>query len=167
MTSQPATAPAGASEGHLRVAFATGQVIPLSDVDDPAFAQGMLGEGFAIRPATDEVFAPFDGTVTLVAETQHAIGITSDLGEEALLHLGLETVLLAGEGMTCLVKPGELVHAGQMVATADWDAIRDRIDSTDVILAITNSPAFCLDLFGAGAVIGGRTPVFATVRKAP
>lgn len=153
-TGIPPAPPAG--DGRTRVAFATGRVVPLAEVDDPAFAQGMLGEGVAIRPVDGRVLAPCAGQVVMVADTRHAIGITSDLGEEILLHFGLETVGLAGEGMTCTVRPGDTVVPGQEIADVEWDRIRDRIDATDVILVITNATRFEVEWPVSGNVAAGQ-----------
>lgn len=147
------------AEASAWVAFADGEVVPLTQVDDPVFSEGMLGPGVAIRPASGEVVAPLAGTVTMVAETRHAIGITSDSGIEVLLHLGLETVALGGDGMTCLVAPGDRVEPGQPVATVDWDGIRERIDSTDVILVITRLDGPAPQWVTAGTVTAGRSPL--------
>lgn len=161
-TTSAATHPA--EPAHTRVAFASGSVVALSEVDDPAFAQGMLGEGIAVRPTDGRVLSPAAGRVVMVAGTQHAIGITSDLGEEILLHLGLETVQLDGEGMTCLVQPGDRVDAGQVIATVDWDRIRDRIDATDVILVVTNPTGFEFSWPAHGDVEAGQA-LFTTRRR--
>ncbi|MDO5711879.1 MAG: glucose PTS transporter subunit IIA [Micrococcales bacterium] len=92
-----------------------GEVIPLSAVEDKAFAAGMVGPGLAIRPtrtASQLLVSPVDGEVILVFRTKHAIGIKSDTGVELLVHVGLDTVKLKGEGFETLVEKGDIVQAG-------------------------------------------------------
>lgn len=112
-----AAAAAAASSAPERIATIVraplaGEVIPLSEVEDEAFAAGMVGPGLAIRPTGTEVVAPFDGKVMLVFPTKHAIGLKSDTGVEVLVHVGLDTVKLKGEGFETLVTKGQIIEAG-------------------------------------------------------
>ena len=100
-----------------------GEAIALSDVKDQTFASGVLGQGFAVVPAAGKVVAPFDGKVTTLFETKHAIGLTSDAGIEVLVHVGLNTVALEGKYFKALVSEGDNVKAGQPLLTFDVKAI--------------------------------------------
>ena len=102
----------------------SGKLVPLSDVPDETFASGVLGEGIAIEPSDGLFCSPVDGTVETIAETKHAIGFAADNGLEILVHVGLETVSLKGEGFEVLVKEGDRVKAGQPVARVDLALIR-------------------------------------------
>ncbi|GAA4520067.1 N-acetylglucosamine-specific PTS transporter subunit IIBC [Brachybacterium paraconglomeratum] len=101
-----------------------GTVIPLSEVPDATFAQGIMGPGVAIEPTSGEVVAPAAGTVTHVFPTGHAVALTLDDGTEVLIHVGLDTVKMQGEGFTTLVASGEHVSAGTPLLRADLSAIR-------------------------------------------
>ena len=81
-----------------------GTVVPITEVPDPVFSEKVLGDGFAVIPAEGKIYAPTDGEVTLVFDTLHAVGMTSSMGTEILIHIGLDTVTLGGE----LVKDGTL-----------------------------------------------------------
>ena len=89
-----------------------GVVIPLGKVPDPVFAEGMMGDGVALQPLSDTLVAPCDGTVTTLHAARHAVTLRSDLGVEILIHIGLETVALKGEGFTTLVEEGQRVTTG-------------------------------------------------------
>ena len=102
-----------------------GRVIPLSEVPDPTFAQGIMGPGVAIEPISGEVVAPAAGTVTHVFPTGHAVALTLEDGTEVLIHVGLDTVKMQGEGFTTLVGTGDHVTAGTPLLRADLGAIRN------------------------------------------
>ena len=95
-----------------------GKVLAQADIPDETFAQGILGPGCGIEPTGDTVYAPFDGTVTQIATTLHAVGITSNDGIELLIHVGMDTVDMKGQGFTVLVKENQKVTAGHPTATA-------------------------------------------------
>ena len=92
-----------------------GDAVPLKEVSDPVFSGGILGEGIAIRPADGKVYAPADGVVSATMESRHAIGITADNGAEILIHVGLDTVKLNGEGFTMHCKMGDRVKTGDLL----------------------------------------------------
>lgn len=107
-----------------------GEVMALAQVPDPAFAQGAMGIGFAINPNTDStVVAPCAGTITAIFPTKHAIGITADNGLEILIHLGIDTVNLQGEGFTPLVEADSRVQAGQAIMRVDWQSVAEKAPS--------------------------------------
>ncbi len=114
-----------------------GRVIPLEAIPDETFSKGMLGEGYGIEPAEGLVKAPFDGTVIATVESGHAVGLeTDDL--EILIHVGIDTVNMKGEGFECLVREGETVKAGQPLIRFDRGKIRNAGYSDVVAVVKTN-----------------------------
>lgn len=102
----------------------TGAVVPLEQVDDEAFASRALGDGIAIEPTEGTLVAPADGEITTLFETGHAIGMTTTGGAELLMHIGINTVKLGGQGFTYAVSEGQRVKKGDTLITFDTDAIR-------------------------------------------
>lgn len=121
------------------LAPANGEVIALSKTSDPIFSKGAMGQGFGLTPSDGEVVAPVSGKVSMIAETKHAIGITTDEGLEVLVHMGIDTVGLKGEPFEVLVKNGATVEAGQDIATMDLKFIKDKGLDTTIMVLITNS----------------------------
>ena len=115
-----------------------GNVIAREAIPDDTFASGVLGDGVGIEPTDDLVVAPFDGTISSVAESQHAIGIEAN-GMEMLIHVGVDTVNMQGDGFTCLVKEGDAVTAGQPLIRFDRDKIKAAGYSDTVAVLLTNS----------------------------
>ncbi|AUA18802.1 TPA: PTS glucose transporter subunit IIA [Streptococcus suis] len=101
----------------------SGQILPLEKVNDATFSKKMLGDGVAIIPKDGKVYAPFDGAVTSLFPTKHAIGLTSDEGVELLIHFGLETVELKGRGFVSHVSDGEKVEKGQLMLEVDVEML--------------------------------------------
>lgn len=104
----------------------TGQAVPLEDVPDPVFSQKIIGDGVAIIPDSGEILSPAEGEVASVAETLHAYGIRLEDGTEMIIHFGLETVALKGECFQCMVKTGERVKRGQILARADLRQLKEK-----------------------------------------
>jgi PTS system beta-glucosides-specific IIC component len=119
-----------------------GEIIPLSQVQDEAFASEALGKGFAVEPSEGVVFAPFDGKVVAVFPTKHAIGLLSDTGVELLIHVGLNTVELKGQYFEALVEAEENVSKGQLLLTFDIEHIQEAGYSTQVPVIVTNTPQY-------------------------
>ncbi len=120
-------------------AFLTGKVIPLKEVPDPVFSSEMLGKGLAIEPVGECILAPCDGIISTVMEDSgHAVGLTADNGMELLIHEGIDTVALKGEGFTLLVQEGDRVRAGDALIRFDAKLIQSKGYSTTCILAVTN-----------------------------
>ena len=143
----------------------SGTLVPLSEVPDETFASGVLGEGIAIEPSDGLFCSPVDGTVETIAETKHAIGFAADNGLEILVHVGLETVSLNGEGFEILVKEGDRVKAGQPVAKADLALIRERGLKTIISIVLTGG-ADDMELHCAeGIAAAGKTPVLTLTAK--
>ncbi|WP_112443477.1 PTS transporter subunit IIBC [Streptococcus sp. 596553] len=120
---------------------ADGQVIALEQVKDPVFAQKMMGDGFAVEPANGNIVSPVSGTVSSIFPTKHALGIVTEAGLEVLVHIGLDTVSLEGKPFTVHVAEGQKVVAGDLLVTADLDAIRAAGRETSTVVVFTNGDA--------------------------
>ena len=120
---------------------ADGQVIELDQVKDPVFAQKMMGDGFAVEPANGNIVSPVSGTVSSIFPTKHALGIVTEAGLEVLVHIGLDTVSLEGKPFTVHVAEGQKVAAGDLLVTADLDAIRAAGRETSTVVVFTNAEA--------------------------
>ena len=101
-----------------------GKAVPITEVPDPTFAEGMLGNGIAIEPAEGKVYAPCDATVDMMFTTGHAVSLVADCGAEVLIHIGLETVSLEGKPFTVHAANGDKVKKGQLLIEVDLDAVK-------------------------------------------
>lgn len=126
------------SEVQSIAAPVSGKILPLEEVADSTFASKVLGDGFAVEPETSEVKAPFDGTVQLVYDTGHAVGVISDSGKEVLIHIGIDTVSMNGEGFDIHVKEGQKVKKGDVLVEADLQKIQAAGKATTVMLIVTS-----------------------------
>lgn len=135
----------------------TGEVQPLGSVADPVFARGLLGPGVAIRPVDGWLRSPVAGTVTSVARTRHAVGVTSDEGVDVLVHVGLDTVTSGGEGFAVAVATGDRVSVGQVLLHVDLPTlVRDGWDPTSPVV-VTNAARFAgVDVLARGPVGTGE-----------
>ncbi|MBR3642075.1 MAG: PTS glucose transporter subunit IIA [Parasporobacterium sp.] len=115
-----------------------GKVIPYTEIPDETFASGVLGEGVGIQPSDEVVTAPFDGVISSVADSRHAVGIEGN-GMELLIHVGVDTVNMNGDGFTCLVKEGDTVKAGQPIIRFSRAKIKAAGYSDTVAVLMTNS----------------------------
>lgn len=130
-------------KGQILSAFISGKVISIEETPDPVFAQKVMGGGVAIEPVEEVLVAPCDAEVTVVMEdTKHAVGIQSADGMEILLHAGLETVNMKGEGFTLFVKPGQLVRRGQKLLSFETKKIIEKGYNTICIMVISNEEKF-------------------------
>ena len=133
---------AGAEGRVARIAAPIpGRVVPLSEVPDATFADGLMGPGVAIEPTSGVVTAPADGTVSAVFPTSHAIALSLDSGEDILIHVGLDTVKMQGEGMRTLVEQGQRVSAGQQLLDVDLEAVRRAGYPTITPVVMLNDPS--------------------------
>lgn len=121
------------------LAPANGQVIALSKTSDPIFSKGTMGDGFGLTPTDNTVLAPVSGTISMIAETKHAIGITTKDGLEVLVHMGVDTVGLKGEPFDVVIKNGQEVKAGDQIATMNIEMIKAKDLDTTIMTLITNS----------------------------
>jgi sugar PTS system EIIA component len=116
----------------------SGKVVALSEVPDPTFSEKMLGDGIAIMPTEGRVVSPVNGEIITVFPTKHAIGIRSEQEAEILIHIGLETVQMNGEGFKQHIQEGDKVKAGQLLMEFSLDLVREKAKSTITPVIITN-----------------------------
>ena len=135
-------APKAAHESQVLASPLAGEVMPLDQVPDEAFASGALGDGIAIQPTQGQLFAPADGTVDNLFETHHAIGLVTPQGAELLLHIGIDTVKLEGKHFTPHVQAGQEVKKGDLLISFDLEAIRQAGYSTVTPLILCNSEEY-------------------------
>lgn len=122
-------------------ASTNGKVIPITEVKDDVFSSCMLGKGIAIVPADGAVVAPADGTISVTMDgTNHAVGINVADGFDLLIHIGIDTVSLNGEGFTSHIKMGDTVKAGDKLITFDKDLVISKGLSPDVIMVVLDNP---------------------------
>ncbi|MGC6176229.1 PTS sugar transporter subunit IIA [Lacrimispora sp. 38-1] len=103
-----------------------GMAVPLSEVKDPAFSEEILGKGIAIIPSKGRIVAPVNGVLSVMFETMHAVSITADNGAEVMIHVGLDTVKLKGEGYRSFKKQGDAVKAGELLLEFELEEIRKK-----------------------------------------
>lgn len=123
---------------HIYSPVDGGEIIKLSEIDDEVFSNQLLGPSVAIKPVNNDIYAPVSGEITMIAETEHAIGVTSNNGLEILLHIGIDTVKLNGEPFNMNVKVGDKVEQGKLIAEVDLDYLKDKDVDDVVLLAVTN-----------------------------
>ena len=150
-TNAEAAAPAAAAAGAGGVATAVdtkpvqvqapvaGEVVSLAEAGDAVFASGALGDGVGIKPTSSTVVAPVSGTLMTVAKTGHAFGIKTDDGVEVLVHVGIDTVKMAGEGFDVQVSKKQHVEAGDVLAEVDFDKVKEAGYPTTTLMTITNT----------------------------
>ena len=126
---------------HLYAPMA-GAAVSVSEVPDPTFAEGMLGDGIAIIPTDGKVCAPCDATVDMMFTTGHAVSLTTESGAEILIHVGLETVSLEGKPFDVKVASGDKVKKGQVLMIADLEAIKAAGLNTITPMLVCNSADF-------------------------
>lgn len=133
-----------------------GTVVPLAEVSDPVFASGAMGPGVAVEPSESVIVSPVSGTVAVAMKTGHAFGIKTDDGVEVLVHVGIDTVTMKGEGFHGALERGTRVEAGQPLVTADLDAIRAAGHPATVLVVVTNGPKDAsVEQLEGGSVVAG------------
>jgi glucose-specific phosphotransferase system IIA component len=137
-----------------------GVATPLSEVSDPVFAQGMLGPGMAVKPSGGVIYAPVTGTVTAAVDTGHALGITSDDGMEVLIHVGVDTVEMRGDGFKVLVEKDKHVAVGTPLIVFDREKICAAGHDDIVMTSVTNASGEALPAVAAGADVRAGQPLF-------
>lgn len=142
-----------------------GELMALEAVADPVFSGKILGDGVAIRPAVGQVLSPVDGEVSTLPDTGHAVGITSPLGAELLIHVGRDTVTLKGEHFSPKVKEGDKVKRGQLLLEFDREALLEKGFDLDTPVIVTNSDEFDLAPAPQGPVQGGQTVLTLTKKE--
>lgn len=141
------------------LAVASGRAIPLANVPDEAFSTGILGKGFAIEPTNGAVYSPISGRIDNVSESKHAYTIFSDDGLDLLVHVGIDSVTLKGEGFTPLVEAGTLIRAGDPLMRVDLDLLRAKNVPTVIPVIVTNPERLRDTDFSFGTTEGGKTAV--------
>ncbi|WP_210506660.1 N-acetylglucosamine-specific PTS transporter subunit IIBC [Pantoea ananatis] len=173
-TASTASAPAAASDVKPQavlnsekrviatlVAPVSGEIVPLDAVPDEAFASKAVGDGVAIKPSDKRVVAPIAGTMVKIFNTNHAFCLESENGVEIVVHMGLDTVALGGQGFTRLVEEGAQVTAGQPVLEMDLDYLNAHARSMISPVVVSNIEDFAgLTLLTQGQVIAGETPLY-------
>lgn len=149
-------------KGEQIFAPAAGTVMALADVPDPVFASGAVGEGFAVEPSEGNFVSPVDGELVLVAKTLHAFAVRTDAGAEILVHIGMDTVKLKGEGFTAHRAKGERVKQGDVVISCNLAELTPLVPSMVTPVLVTNGKDFAIASTEIGAASG--QPVL-TVRK--
>ena len=135
----------GNTEKKTKIRIGTpieGKVIPLEEMKDEGFASGAMGPGAAVIPETDTVYAPADAEIAMVFDTKHAVGFTTKDGVEILIHIGIDTVELNGEGFTAHVSAGDQVKKGDKLVTFDRKAIAEKGYDTTVAVLVTNADQY-------------------------
>ena len=128
------------AEGKIKTyAPADGRVVELEEVSDPVFSGKLMGDGYALRPTAKDIYAPVAGEVVMVANTNHAIGIKTEEGLEVLVHMGIDTVALEGQGFGLFVKEGDKITKDSHIAVMDLDYIKENGKQTDIMVIVTNS----------------------------
>ena len=133
-----------------------GKAVAITQVPDPTFAEGMLGNGIAIEPTEGKVYAPCDATVDMMFPTGHAVSLVADCGAEILIHVGVDTVEMNGDGFAAKVKMGDKITKGQLLLTMDLAKIKAAGHPAVVITVITNTDDYAnVDLVASGDVEPG------------
>lgn len=162
----PAISPADtAAEAGKIYAPITGETIALSDVEDEVFSFGTLGDGIAFVPSTGEVYAPCSGEISNFADTCHAIGITSADGVEILIHVGMDTVDLKGEGFTPMAKTGDTIRKGQLLLKFDISLITKKGYKVVTPMVVTNGDELNSLTPGAYGKVSAKEAIVLTYKK--
>ena len=136
---------------------ASGELAAMADIPDPVFASGAMGPAVGIAPSEGVIYAPVSGTITVTTGTLHAVGLRSDAGIEILIHVGVDTVNMKGDGFTGFVEQGQSVAAGEPLMVVDLEKVAQAGYSDMVIVAVTNASAFArFETVAAGSVSAGE-----------
>ena len=152
----PEPTPAAPSFPMTLVADAKGKIVPMEQIPDEVFAQGILGKCCGIDPTEGKVYAPIAGTITQAPDSGHALGIQGVSGVEVLIHVGVDTVEMKGDGFSPKVKEGDKIKQGQLLLEMDLDKIAAANHPAVVITVVTNTDDFKdVELVASGAVEPG------------
>ena len=133
-----------------------GRIVSLDEVPDPVFAKRSVGDGFAVIPTDGAFRSPVDGELVLVATTGHAFAVRTPEGAEILVHIGIDTVTLKGEGFTGHRHAGETVSRGDLIVSCDLEDMRSKVPSMVTPVLLTNGAKFTMtppDLLGGGEAV--------------
>lgn len=134
----------------------TGELLPLQACSDPLFSEGSMGDGFVVVPEDGTVVAPVSGTVSMVFESAHAYGITTDAGVEVLVHVGLDTVELGGAPFAPRVRQGDKIGAGDKLVSADFEMVRSAGKSCETMVLFPETLGRSLEVMTRGSVVAGQ-----------
>lgn len=149
----------GRKKKSTLVSPVTGKAVDITQIEDPVFSEKVLGDGVALIPEDDDFYAPCDGKIVQIAHTYHAICIECADGAELLLHLGMDTVKLEGEGFTCHVEVGQTVSKGDKLVTMDRKFVEEKGYSCTSPCIITNMDSVKNMEFFTGDVVHGETTI--------
>lgn len=152
------------SQDRRLYAPVSGDIIPLSTVADPVFAQKMMGDGIAFLPEGDLVVAPCSGTVVMIANGKNAIGIENDLGDQILVHIGLDTLEYKGKGMELLCQEGQKVRPGVPLVRMDRKFFDSNNADLTIPMTITNQDFGVYRILEGDKAQAGKTPVLERVK---
>lgn len=127
-------------------AIVDGELFPLSATDDPIIGQSLIGQGYAIRPISEQIYAPIVGEVTHVAPTRHALTLTTPSGESLLIHVGINTIELKGKAFKAHVEQGDRIEVGDLLLTVDLAYLAEKEYSNYVCLIILDQPGRQLEI---------------------
>lgn len=145
---------------NIVYATQTGQVLPIEEISDSVFAQKALGDGVFIKPVNEKVYAPIAGRLKVVSDSKHAYGIVGQDGIELLVHVGIDSVDLDGEGFTTYVKTGDKVKAGALLCEIDFHVFEKANISTETAIVITNGDKFKITERKKEMTAAGSTEIF-------
>lgn len=152
-----AAATAAATKEEVILAPLSGQAVALTSVNDPVFASEAMGKGIAIKPSGNQVVSPVDGTVEIAFETGHAYGIKSTNGTEILIHVGIDTVSMAGKGFEQKVQANQVVKAGDVLGTFDRAVIAEAgLDDTTMVIVTNTADFAAVEPLATGTVQEGQ-----------
>lgn len=152
-------------DSQVLCAPVTGKMVSLEEVPDPVFSSGTMGKGVGFQPEKNEICAPCDGKIIMIADTLHAFGMETECGAELLIHIGLDTVDLNGEGFKKLAREGQKVSCGTPVISADLAFMKEKGIIMTTPMVVTNSDEFELEIHDCGDVAAGGTEVMVCRRK--
>lgn len=152
------TAPTSNAKLEIKAPL-SGEVIALEQLPDAAFAQGIMGKGVGIKPSGNQVVAPCDAVVSVVAQSQHAINLTFNNGAQMLIHVGMDTVNLKGKGFKCLVKQGQAVKTGEVLMTFDPQVIKDANLALDTAVLISEDNGCQFKFMPNQQAVAGETVI--------
>ena len=144
---------------------ADGKILPLSAVEDEVFSAGILGDGVGVVPSTGEIFSPCDGVVEAIFDSRHAVSMTSDFGAELLIHCGIDTVELKGEGFELAVSQGCHVKRGELLLRFDPNLLKERGYYTTTPVIVVNADSYVVEKAEIGPVRAGDVLMRLTSKK--
>ncbi|WP_028451817.1 glucose PTS transporter subunit IIA [Chitinilyticum aquatile] len=166
MSAPAASGATATADGIVLLAPVSGEIVQLEDVPDAAFASKAVGDGVAIRPTGKTVVAPADGVLAKIFNTNHAFALVADSGAELIVHIGIETVKLGGQGFTRLAEQGSRVKAGDPVLELDLDYLAANAASIISPVVLSNSDDFSgLAQVASGQVEAGKTALYTIKTK--